>query len=302
MDSNNGNKKWFKQVDGNISDMIQSKGGVIYFPIEKSLYAVDAVTGNEIWKYNGQSTIAEPIGINKFIFFNNLLIVNDKKQIIALNSETGNEIWNFKVDYPTYQLIGGKVYAASKNKLYTLSADSGTILRKIDTPYLYPLEPSIPIQIKSYKNLIFSSASLLFIYDTNREKILWQSKKYIILDIKNDYIYATNRSRSMLYAFKMNKELAWKKAVELKEFISDPVIITINNKYIVIVRTYNVLEIRDAKTGNVINEFAYDGPDEGAELGMGDAWPPELYKDTVFVSTDRTLYAVDAKEKIKKTK
>lgn len=66
---------------------------VIYVPTNPYLYALDATTGSEIWKYKGYGPIYNPSVANGIVY-----IISDTN-MYALNEETGQKIFSYPLGY-----------------------------------------------------------------------------------------------------------------------------------------------------------------------------------------------------------
>ena len=66
---------------------------VIYVPTNPYLYALDAATGSEIWKYKGYGVIYNPSVANGIVY-----IISDTN-MYALKEETGQKIFSYPLGY-----------------------------------------------------------------------------------------------------------------------------------------------------------------------------------------------------------
>jgi len=66
---------------------------VIYVPTNPYLYALDAATGAEIWKYKGYGAIFNPSAANGIVYF-----ISDTN-MYALNENTGKKIFSYPLGY-----------------------------------------------------------------------------------------------------------------------------------------------------------------------------------------------------------
>ena len=118
---------------------------------DNSVYALDALTGARIWRYETQTftldndvgagpTISAP-GVNGFA--NGVAYVAGKNRIVyAINLKTGNRIWQFSIrdDSPsaggatrsTASLLGNKLYIGYGAGVYALNATTGAKVWKTE--------------------------------------------------------------------------------------------------------------------------------------------------------------------------
>jgi outer membrane protein assembly factor BamB len=83
----------------------------LYVPTEPFLYALDATSGQEVWKYTGFSPIYTPSIANNVVYF-----ISDTN-MYALNEDTGEKIFRFAIG-ETYEntqvaISNGMVYFSS---------------------------------------------------------------------------------------------------------------------------------------------------------------------------------------------
>ncbi|MCP5103718.1 MAG: PQQ-binding-like beta-propeller repeat protein [bacterium] len=84
-------EKEISQITGKIA--CNTTNDVIYVPTNPYLYALDAATGDEIWKYRGYDAIYNPSAANGVVY-----IISDTN-MYALNENTGARIFTYPLGY-----------------------------------------------------------------------------------------------------------------------------------------------------------------------------------------------------------
>ncbi len=98
--------QWFFPIDG--MPMIEGTpvviSGVMYVTAVNQVYALDATTGREIWRYSQPRTeglVGDPaIGLNRGVAVrdNLLFTVTDHAHVVALERSTGELVWDVEMD------------------------------------------------------------------------------------------------------------------------------------------------------------------------------------------------------------
>ncbi|WP_161568164.1 stalk domain-containing protein [Anaerobacillus alkaliphilus] len=99
------------------------KNGMVYVGFNQDYYALNARTGNVVWRTRLPGNITEASAIGKnFLFLN---IAN--KTVIAIHPSNGNIVWRTPLDILGAPLVvNDTVYLASNKGLYGLSTQNGT--------------------------------------------------------------------------------------------------------------------------------------------------------------------------------
>lgn len=84
-------QKEIKQITGKIA--CNTDKDVIYVPTNPYLYALEAATGKEIWKYKGYGAIYNPSVANGIVY-----IISDTN-MYALNEKTGKKLFSYPLGY-----------------------------------------------------------------------------------------------------------------------------------------------------------------------------------------------------------
>ena len=68
-------------------------GDVVYFgSADAGFYAVDAVSGSEVWRFDAEGSIASsPVVVDDAVYF-----TDRDGYLYALNAATGQELWRFR--------------------------------------------------------------------------------------------------------------------------------------------------------------------------------------------------------------
>jgi len=84
---------WYRAVEAYIPQNAQliAANGLIYVPTARGLYALDAATGAESWRFDTEM----PIGNSPAVSNNVLYVGGYDRKIYALNAVTGDELWAF---------------------------------------------------------------------------------------------------------------------------------------------------------------------------------------------------------------
>lgn len=310
LDVKTGKRKLIKRIGRYYQAIFYINEKIFMLDINSNILAVNTNTGKKLWEFKGGNKYNDP-SINKTGFYKNLLIIafNDtgkykyrNRQIAALNLNNGKLIWSFKTVFqPTYQRLGNKVYTLKKDVLYTLDASTGRMIQKEPKGIGYSMDPGN--NLDSVNKLIFSTGTYsgrFFIYDTVKKKMTLIRRDLIGIGANKQFIYATNsKGPEYFFAFSQrNMKLTWKKKLYWPDIVTDKYLISTT-----LTDTYkSVLTVADATTGKQIKEFSYEFPMTGDPQDPSydpleeDINPPALYKDTIFVSSLKKLYAVSARK------
>ena len=171
-----GNAITARQALGMRYDYLQSSPvidqGLIYTgSVDGNLYAVDAFTGQEKWRFQAAGKIrSSPVVANDLVY------VGDWTDILyALDSQTGMEKWRFQGcgDQPTPTVVDGVVYVGGRSTyLYALDALNG------QKKWSFKMGNSwVESSATLVDNLIYigsSDAYRLYVLDKNTGQELWE--------------------------------------------------------------------------------------------------------------------------------
>lgn len=132
-----GTVQWkFKAKNDRAVSMPTIADGTIYFggsDSDHTIYALDAETGNEVWRYQTSffGSNYSPIVADEIVY-----ISSSDENLYALDSKTGSEIWRFTIqdpslpwavfDYPL--VVGGVVYVGcTRDAFYALDSKTGAV-------------------------------------------------------------------------------------------------------------------------------------------------------------------------------
>jgi len=168
--------------------------GILYVGFESYVYAWDAYTGREIWKYYDEDVdFYQPAMEDRILYFpasiRNSKInsnINDTRHtelLIAINSETGKEIWRCKVSHSysdTPVIYDGKVYLIDGNSnIYCLNAKNGKIIRVFETIYQEAIASSSIIVWKNnifFKTQNYYGDTFLYCINAINGKEIWKKE------------------------------------------------------------------------------------------------------------------------------
>jgi eukaryotic-like serine/threonine-protein kinase len=133
-----GSVSWkFKAKNDRALSMPTIADGTIYFGGSESdhtIYALDAETGNEVWRYQTSffGSSYSPIVADGTVY-----ISNSDENLYALDSETGKELWRFSIQDPSLPwavfddplVVGGVVYVGcTREAFYALDSKTGKVI------------------------------------------------------------------------------------------------------------------------------------------------------------------------------
>jgi outer membrane protein assembly factor BamB len=109
---------WQKEYSTAITGKIacNKAGNRIYVPTEPYLYALDATTGEEVWKYTGYGAIYNPSAANGIVYF-----ISDTN-MYAIDEDTGEQVFRYPLGHEGYETTQ---VAISDGMLY-FSGNGGT--------------------------------------------------------------------------------------------------------------------------------------------------------------------------------
>jgi hypothetical protein len=141
-------EKWRFKTGGNVPSAAVANGIVYYGGYDKNLYAVDAMTGVEKWRFAmGSPASSSPAVANGVVYVgrevDNMYAI--KAAVLAIDAETGKEKWQFETGgleiWSSPVVSNGVVYFGSMdNNMYAIGQNQTSA-----TIPLTPGQPSIPM-------------------------------------------------------------------------------------------------------------------------------------------------------------
>ncbi len=210
LNPSNGSMRWrFMTLGG--SALVTIQNGVIYGNSYKYIFAVNAITGVQLWQktipsqYN-QSASTVPLVSNGVIYFaSSDNSGSDKSYIWAYNASNGSEIWHSYAEgifFAPPAIIGNTLYfATTKGVIYEVDSKTGNILWHYDSGGAIGQQMLVVgdiIYIESWKNKNDPSIIAL---NTMSKTILWRKQLQPVPD-GGYYQTATpfNIYKGLLYA------------------------------------------------------------------------------------------------------
>lgn len=106
-------------------------GGIVYFGSYQYVYALDALTGKQIWNFSVIRTLTGGIESSPAVANGVVYIGSPDGNFYALNASTGKKLWNYFTDdkIPSSPAVAnGAVYVGSSATIYTFNASTGDVL------------------------------------------------------------------------------------------------------------------------------------------------------------------------------
>jgi len=104
------------------------ENSVIYAGNNDGLYALDAESGKQLWKFSGTY-------VGEAHLYNNKVFTKEGGNIFALDHSTGRLIWEFTPQEEAYEgmtIHDGTIYFCSTNMIYAIDSNTGSIKRKYE--------------------------------------------------------------------------------------------------------------------------------------------------------------------------
>ena len=267
--------KWKYQI-GDASDPIGGatvKNDVLFFSDYSSIYAVNANTGKEKWKFNGVSSYLEPIVANGIVYY------GSSNKFYAIDAKTGQEKWNFKLNEGDGHISTAAAVACNsvffgtfKGYLYALNTKDGNFKWKFkvdERNYFQALINGAPL-VKN--NLVYFTGSRnLYAVNIKDGKLNWKTNMsadilveyngynniFPVLDDKNIYL---GNSEGNFFAIDLKTGLKkWKYKAEgviTSPAIADGIVYFVSCKSSNVNKTF--LYALDAETGEKIWKLSYN--------------------------------------------
>ena len=133
LDRLTGKKVWEKNT-GSHRGFVPSPAfsdGTLYFGVGPTFYALDAQTGQELWKIQSKTWFYGASLANHFVY-----VGNDDGYFYAFNPKTGEEIWKSPLagaGWSSPAIANGRVYVGNRDQhLYAFDAQTGSELWKTE--------------------------------------------------------------------------------------------------------------------------------------------------------------------------
>lgn len=172
--------KWYRPVEAYIGQHVQlvTGRGKVFVSTAAGLYALDAQTGSEIWRFN----TAMPLGHSPTLDNTLIFVGGSDGRVYALNADTGQLVWEFdeaKAGYSSNPLVlDNSVLIGSRDgRFYSISRSVGSL------QWVYPplgQEPLGPIMFSpAYKNgkvYFASNNNRAYALETENGQLVWESE------------------------------------------------------------------------------------------------------------------------------
>lgn len=322
------NFKLFETAGYQISSVPAVAGGVVFFTSQDSfLYAVDATTRNQLWKFNvkgGSYKTTSPVVANGAVF------CGTGYYVYAIDASTGAQMWRFALDISTRShgyasspaVVGGVVFvgimgvfetATVARYFHAIEASSGAELWKFRCDSSVSSSPAVVGGVA----YIGSLSGSVYAIDVSSGKELWRfrgvsatgggpvsSSPAVVGGVVYFGVYVDNLSNQysqtldQTYLFAVDAssgELLWKResggAGCCGVGSSTPAVVGGVAYY----GSYGHLYAFNASTGSQQWKFGIGDIGSAHQGSAGRAGSPAVADGVVYVgSTDSFLYAVDA--------
>lgn len=140
----NGELRWVFETDASLTGNLAVADGAVYAgSTDDGLFALDAGSGELLWRYEPGFWVYDPVASNGVIYF-----ATADEHVQALDGSTGELIWRVhlaSLDSNVVMADGIVFVGGFINALYALDADSGELLWPVfesDNTSLFPLNPA----------------------------------------------------------------------------------------------------------------------------------------------------------------
>ena len=284
-------ERWRFEIEGILSSSFPRSptvsNGIVYFGWDVNLYAVDAKSGEKIWKFKtGRFVNAAPAVSDGIVYFGS----NDD-HLYAVDAKTGKEQWRFKTgeDVDTCPaVVDGLVYFGSRDcKLYAVNTKTGKEIWNFKTDAQVFSSPAVS------DGVVYNGSDDRNVYavDAKTGKEIWRFKTggkirnspavsdgIVYFGSDDGNVYAVDaKTGEETWRFKTGKRMH---SAHSPPAVSDGVVYFGT-------RDNNSLYAVDAKSGEELWRF---------ETGDAVTTSPCVINGVVyFGSNDDNLYAVDVK-------
>jgi outer membrane protein assembly factor BamB len=133
LDLAGGDVRWSLDAESNITPFSAELGGRLYIvrdsglgadsqPLAAKMYALDAISGEEIWSFSAER-IDSPVHSGELIY------LGSERGVLALDARSGREIWRFPLAGPGGMTLAASddvIYAVDGNEIYALDRLRGS--------------------------------------------------------------------------------------------------------------------------------------------------------------------------------
>ena len=169
---------WYKPIEPYISQRVQiiAAYNMLYVSTANGLYALDSITGAEVWIYPTEL----PLGHSPTVYNGVIYVGGFDRKLHAIDAFTGQVIWTFmaQAGFQTNPLvIGDKVYLGNRDgtfySIYISGAHQGTLAWKFKT------QGSILYSAAYKDGLVFFASNDSYAYALNAQtgQLVWRSAK-----------------------------------------------------------------------------------------------------------------------------
>lgn len=152
-----GAQVWKFTTGGSVDSTPVVANGTVYVGSQDDyLYAINAATGNQMWRFPTNTIVTEPVVMDGVVYASG-------DNLYAINASTGIEEWTFSGNYPTTPAIAnGTVYFGNGEGIYALNANTGTqewMIARSDGGDADPVVSNGVGYIYAFSNLLAFNAS-----------------------------------------------------------------------------------------------------------------------------------------------
>jgi len=271
--------KWIFNTGSWTNSLILSNSILYVGSRDNNLYAVDPMTGKEIWRFKSNEPVVTPYIADKVIYF------SGKEKLYAIESDSGKEKWTITINkwmkQPAVQKSIICLGCETDSLLYAFDVKNGKEIWNVncESGFFY----GRPVFDSS--DLYVSCAKTLFVLDTETGKEKWRfttgdnlympliHENVIFVGCRDSYLYAIDKTEHKIL---WKTEISGEMRRDFAPVVSDGIIIFACGD--------NSLFAVDEKNGDKLWEFMLDG-----------FFRPPLVKDgTIYVSNiNRNFYAID---------
>jgi len=166
-----GRQVWKKKLGGGVFSSPAYHDGVVYVGTEnRTLHAIQARDGAEIWKYSTDSRMvaSTPLVHRGFVYAGCY-----SGSFYAVNARTGSIGWHFKAERPILTspiALDKTVYTGSLDgRLYALNSDSGRLRWKYDAGQKIMIDP-----VSSNGKIYLASEKTFQVVDASNGSLIWK--------------------------------------------------------------------------------------------------------------------------------
>jgi outer membrane protein assembly factor BamB len=272
----------FKTGASVLSSPAVSNGVVYVRSFDKNLYAIDAVTGTEIWRFatGADYSLGSPAVSNGVVYTG-----SSDKNLSAIDAVTGKEIWRFTTGafvLSSPAVSNGVVYVGSMdNNLYAIDAVTGKEIWRFTTGAFVQSSPAVSngvIYVGSWDNNTYAIDAV-----TGREKWRFAMGNFVPSSpaVSNGVVYVGSMDNNLYAIDAVTGREKWRFATG-NGVSSSP---AVSNGVVYVGSMDNNLYAIDTVTGKEKWRFA---------TGNGISSSPAVSNGVVYVGSNKNnLYAID---------